>query len=131
MKTFFRKSKHLLDISAISLSVVCLLHCIALPLLIAVLPLWGMQFIGDERVHAGLLFAALPVSVIGLWLGARCHRHRWFMLTGFAGLALMMLGVTASAEVLEHTLTVAGVLLVVIAHFLNWRLLRMPASGLE
>jgi hypothetical protein len=128
MYKFFNRNKHLLDITAISLSFLCLIHCLALPLLIAVLPLWGMQFVADEHVHVVLLFFALPVSTLGLWLGARCYRHRWYMLIGFTGLALMLFATVSSAEVLEHALTVGGVLLVAVAHILNWSLTRVSAS---
>ncbi|WP_434212742.1 MerC domain-containing protein [[Pseudomonas] boreopolis] len=110
------------DASAMTLSGLCLLHCLALPLLASLLPLFG-AWSEAEWVHMAFAGVALPISGYALW---RAHRRRalppglWAMATaGLAGLLLGALGWPAHA--LETPLTVAGSTLVAGAHFWNWR----------
>lgn len=115
-----RPSQSWLDWAAVSASGLCLLHCLALPLVIAALPSLGGAVAGSGT-HWVLLAFALPVS---LWV---LTRDPWPaglipLLLGAAGLSLMTLGV-AFYEGLpaERVLTVAGVSLVAAAHIVRWR----------
>ncbi|HBN54822.1 MAG TPA: hypothetical protein DD456_12580, partial [Stenotrophomonas sp.] len=62
----------LFDASAVALSTLCLLHCLALPLLAALLPLFG-AWSEAEWVHGVFVLIAAPLSGYALW---RAHRHR-------------------------------------------------------
>ena len=53
------------DGSAIVLSSLCLIHCLALPLLSAVLPVAGV-WAEAEWLHKAFVIAAIPFSLIGL-----------------------------------------------------------------
>ena len=55
-----------LDLCAAGLSTLCLLHCLALPLLVAVMPLVA-QAADNELVHRVLVILALPVSLRVIW----------------------------------------------------------------
>lgn len=117
-----RTSPALFDASAMALSGLCLLHCLALPLLAALLPLFG-AWSRAEWVHAVFAGVALPLSSGTLW---RAHRHHplpaalWAMAAaGLAGLLLGTLGWPSHAW--ETPVTVAGSLLVAGAHLWNWR----------
>lgn len=104
---------------AISASLLCLAHCIALPLLAASLPALGIFVTHSLLVHVALLALALP---LGLWALARGrHRAGWpplvLGLTGFTLMATALL----SAPAAERWFTIAGVCLVAIAHWRNWR----------
>jgi hypothetical protein len=114
-----RKSNYALDITAFALSVACLLHCLAMPLLTVILPIVGMGLFVDELVHPVLLSIALPVSLIALLNGCGQHRRRSLLVAGVMGLALMALAITGLNEGQERFLTVIGVLLVAAAHLLN------------
>lgn len=108
-----------LDWAAIGASGLCLVHCLALPLLIASLPALGD--LAGSRTHWILLAFALPVS---LWVLARDRGPAAFapFVIGVAGLSLMTLGVALFEGHPEETeSTIAGVLLVAAAHVLRWR----------
>lgn len=112
------------DAVAVTLSMACLLHCLALPLLAAGLPAFGLLTEHHETVHWILLAVAAP---LGLWALGRGRRHAgpWPLALGCAGLMLMALGVGlwhgAPAELWA---TVAGVSLVGWAHIRNWQAAR-------
>jgi len=111
------------DKLAIGLSLLCLVHCLALPVALLVAPALGAVVLGTESpVHWVLLGMALPLSGYALWHGYRHHGYRIPLLLGTVGLAIMLLAVThVTAARLETPLTVIGVLALLTAHLLNLR----------
>lgn len=109
----------LADGIAVSASLLCLAHCLALPVLAAALPALGLLLGHSLLIHGLLLALALP---LGLWaLGRGRHRAGPLPLrVGIAGFALMAAALLLP-EAGERALTVAGVSLVAIAHWRNWR----------
>lgn len=65
------------DKTAIVLSSLCVLHCIASPLLLLLVPLIaGVAFITDESIHLGLLALVVPISLSTLLIIVKQHRGR-------------------------------------------------------
>lgn len=120
-----------LDRMAIGLSLVCLVHCLALPVIVLIAPALGSVVVGTESpVHWVLLCLALPVSGYALWHGYRHHHDRGALLLGGAGLALMLTAVShLIAPSLETPLTVVGVLALLAAHLRNIRELNRCAHA--
>jgi len=115
-----------LDKSAISLSMVCVLHCIALPFLVILVPqLTAYWFAGDD-FHLTLVYVVLPTSIVAIGLG--CRRHRSYRVLTWGGIGLLILVFAASyghdlfGGMAEKLLTLLGGIFVTIAHFLNFRL---------
>ena len=116
----------LLDNAAVALSGLCLLHCLTLPLLIAVLPFMG-QF-GDGHFHMQMLVVVLPVSIVAFSLGYRRHHNKIIISWGFTGMLLLALGATVAHSsygiVADRTLTIAAALILAFAHYFNNRFSR-------
>ena len=115
----------LLDRSAIVLSMICVVHCLALPVAIIMLPALSAYWFADEYFHLLLLYLVLPTSVIALGLGCRRHRMFKMMLWGSAGLLCLtvaaLLGHDRLGEFGEKGLTLLGAGLVGVAHTYNFR----------
>lgn len=108
----------LLDASAISLSGLCLAHCLALPLVAALSPL-AATWAEAEWVHGVAIGLAAPLSVFAFW--SRRQEPRIFGLA-LIGLALLAMGALHwPTQALETPITVGGSLLLAGAHLLNWR----------
>jgi hypothetical protein len=113
--------ENVLDTIAIGISVTCLVHCLALPVLIALLPVWSAWLDVPESFHAWLIAFALPFSLGILWQAAR--RQSWFVAVwlGVGGLALMAGALAVSSATMEAVVTSLGSLMLAAAHFMNWR----------
>lgn len=109
----------LIDGLAISASLLCLAHCLALPLLAASLPMLGIFVRHSLAVHALLLALAVPLGVWALAWG-RARAGLVPLIMGLAGFTLMGAALLMP-ESIERWLTVAGVSLVALAHWRNWR----------
>lgn len=113
----------LIDGSAMGLSLLCLFHCLAMPLVVSVLPMLGAHLFEETTMHVFFFVAAMPLSLFGLWLGVRgAHGGARLMILAGAGLVLMFGGALhdISGE-FDVAFTSVGVSLVALAHFLNWR----------
>lgn len=110
-----------LDRLGILISSLCLMHCLALPLVAVLLPAFAEVLPSDLWVHVVLIGFALPVSGFTLLRGYLAHRRRRPALIGAAGLLVVISGAVAAAPVAGVALTVVGGALVAGAHMLNMR----------
>jgi len=109
------------------LSALCLAHCLALPVVLGLLPAAAAEFLEGEGVHRGLL-GFVVVSAAGAFVPGY-RRHGRASVLGFAGVALGLLCTAAflvpeEAEALETGLTLAGGVLMAVAHARNRTLCR-------
>ncbi|HEY1076731.1 MAG TPA: MerC domain-containing protein [Fontimonas sp.] len=114
------------DRTAILLSGLCLVHCLALPLLIALLP-WLAWLVDNESVvHRWLLVIIVPVSALALIRGCARHGRRSLLWLGAAALALLAAGALLEFETAssESALTLAGSVALSLTHLFNLRALR-------
>lgn len=116
-----------LDALALVFSGLCLLHCLALPLLIAILPLAFSSLVADERFHQWLLLGVVPTSVLALGWGWRRHRSPLVFWLGLVGMLLMSIAAFGRdlghfAADGERWLTVIGALMLAFGHLRNYQL---------
>ena len=115
----------MVDGSAIVLSSLCLIHCLALPLLSASLPVLGV-WAEAEWVHKAFVIAAIPFALIGL--GSRRATLPIAILIA-SGIALLLTGAFVEAlHDYETQLTVVGAFLLATGHALRWSNASMPSK---
>ena len=110
-----------LDATAICISTACIIHCLALPVVAATLPLFA-SIADAEWVHKVFILAAIPISVTALALSSRSRVVLSFFGLVSIGLGLLVAG--AFVEALhdhETLLTVSGALVLSFAHLMRWR----------
>ena len=114
-----------LDAAGATASLLCAIHCAAMPLVITLLPLIGLSFLADERVEWGLLALSALLGVSSLCLGYRKHRRRHALSVLALGLTLLVGGRLCEEREIGKfglLLVVAGGITVASSHFLNRRL---------
>ena len=116
------------DKAAISLSLICAVHCLAMPLVIALLPALASYGLADEAFHTWIILAVIPLSAFALTMGCKKHRQLNVLYTGLVGLFLLcltpLLGHELLGETGEKALTTAGAALIAASHLKNFRLCR-------
>lgn len=121
-----------LDKLAISISSLCIVHCLLLPIGIVLIPSLGLQMLEDEAFHQMLVVAVLLTSCSALFMG--CRRHKvWRVLGwGMSGLLLLVGAVLFGhdfGELFEKGLTLVGSLFVIVGHVQNYRLCKQLECG--
>ena len=105
------------DNVGVVVSSLCVVHCVGLPLMAAILPF--LSWVPDERVHWLLTFLAMPVGCLALIPGYLRHRRRQVPLLGGMGLALMVSAPMLPWAGIEQLVTTLGGFSVVAAHLAN------------
>ena len=142
--------KNITDKFSICLSMCCILHCLALPVLIVLLPSFLSLWINDEIVHVYLVLLAIPISLFAMVKSLKVHNNYKCISLAVIGLLLLIaaifmhdigsfFGEQGHGEekghveehghdehhgiggLLEKIFTVLGALILVGAHILNLR----------
>ena len=67
-----------LDTAAVVMSAVCMLHCLALPVAMTILPVMNVALLSESTFHLIMMVFILPVSVVALAVGCDVQpRSRW------------------------------------------------------
>lgn len=113
--------------AAASASLLCLVHCLALPVLFLLSP-GLLRFIPDSPlVHLAAFAFVVPFALGAFWLGYRQHGQRGPGLVGLSGLALLAISLWGGwSALVEHGLSIPGSALLVIGHYRNWQLRKCP-----
>ena len=113
------------DKFAISLSLICALHCAVLPSLWVLIPSFVALGFDSELIHLWMLLIVIPVSGVALTSGVRKHGNCMLLLAGVTGLLVLASAVILGGDFLgesgEKLVTVLGSLMVGIVHFRNYR----------
>ena len=126
------RRQRLLDGFAVTASLLCLIHCLLLPMLLIALPVLATMLVVPEAFHAIAFAVAVPTSIVAMVSGRARHGRYLPILLG--GVGLMLLGIGAFATeggVAERGMTSIGAVTLAIGHLLNWRLgstCRTPAA---
>ena len=112
------------DAVGISATLACAVHCALLPLILSSLPLFGINIIHNVFFEAGMILLALFIGSYSLWHGYLRHHHRAaplvLFISGMVFLVLKQFVVTYA-----NWLLVPAVILIITAHFFNWRFCRI------
>lgn len=123
----------LLDKSAVTLSILCTLHCFLLPVVLVVFPSVFTSLLADELFHQLMIFVVIPVSVIALSLGCSKHKQYRLLMMGITGIAFLIaalfVGEALLGELGEKLLTLVGSVVIAFGHFLNYRLFKKVCNS--
>jgi hypothetical protein len=105
------------------LSLLCLVHCLALPFLIAFAPVLLRELPGDDVTHRSLAVVIGFVGFLAFRSGYKVHRRRWLLGLFLLGLLLVSAAAVLGEAVLtgygEAAITVFGGLMLVTSHLVN------------
>ena len=82
--------KQFSDKLSICLSLCCILHCIALPIIILMIPSFASLWINNEKVHVILVLFAVPISLFAMAKSLRVHHNYKCISLAVIGLSLLV-----------------------------------------
>jgi len=117
-----------LDNLGIIASILCAIHCAAIPLLISTLPLWGIAFLNTVWIEIVMIGISLMLGSVSLGLSYfRNHRKIIPLLLLMAGFLLIAVGHFTGKFALEILFVPLGGFVIASAHFVNWHLTNVSA----
>jgi|SRR3954451_9047575 hypothetical protein len=107
-----------LDRAAMTLSGLCLVHCVATAVLLGLLASAG-GLLGRPIVHEVGLTLAMIIGAVALGRGVREHGFVLPAMVGLIGLSTMGYALTLPEDGYEPIFTMAGVMVLALGHRLN------------
>ncbi|MDF0717480.1 MerC domain-containing protein [Muricauda sp. 334s03] len=113
------------DIIALTSSLICAIHCAAVPIVLSFSSLSSLHFLHNPLIEWSFIGLGVVFVFVSLWPSYRKAHHRSRpLLIAAIGFGLIALGRLDLNEAWEIINTVGGALMVSVAHFVNWKLLR-------
>jgi phosphoglycerol transferase MdoB-like AlkP superfamily enzyme len=72
------------------MSVICAVHCLLTPLLIALLPIISTTFWVHENFHLWMVFLVVPTTSLAVFMGCRKHKDKLVAALSITGLAFIL-----------------------------------------
>ncbi len=111
----------ILDNFGITVSALCAIHCILLPILIILSPYIELAFITSHEFHETLMYFILPTSVIAFTIGCRKHNDDIVKLGGICAIFVLLIAIALHdfSEILSILLTLFASTLLIFTHLRN------------
>lgn len=114
--------KSRLDTIGILVAFLCILHCIALPLLLTSATLWGFELMENIYIEIAAVLIAFFAGGWAIFKGyKKFHRDLSIIILFTSGLVLLIAADLLNHELLEMLTKGVGAVLVITAHLINWR----------
>ena len=111
-----------LDFFGFSASMICALHCMAIPLMVAFGASAGLVVLDHAFIEWGMLLLSGVIVMAALWKGYKSHKQQSIIFLGGLGISVLLL-----SHLLHdfgegmHYLAAVGGLIIAFTHYLNWR----------
>lgn len=113
------------DRIGLTMSGICLVHCLFLPIFVATLPLWPMAASLHDWLHPVFALLLIPITLLAMRSGLRKHGQKSpALLLGIGLLVILSAALWGHATpgfAAESALTLAGSGLLISGHWRNWR----------
>jgi len=111
-----------------TISIACAIQCSVFPLLIGVLPLFGLGFLLGDGVEKIFVTTSILIAVSSFSWGCQYHRRFYVFIFLISALTLIAAGRLWVGEPYEIPIVISGTLLLSAGHFLTRRLCHLCAE---
>ena len=118
----------IIDNLGITISAVCAIHCVFLPVLFLLAP---YSFLASHEFHEVLIYFIIPSALVAFVMGCRKHGDKLVAIMGSAGILLLIIALSMhnilhtgqhSEEFLGIVITISGSVLLIFSHLRNRKL---------
>ncbi len=113
-----------LDKLGIWISSLCALHCLALPVIVSLLPLVGSSFFAQAWFERAILTGSIIIGAVALISGAARYHGRYYPLALLVAGGVIYWNKGFFGEEIEPLAVTLGAALIVAGHWINMRLCR-------
>lgn len=125
-----RKHSHLLHKTGMTLSFLCLIHCLSMPFIITLLPIVAEGFL-NHTLEIMLVAGSLVLAILLLIKDYKVHRKSSPLFLLFSAGVLQYFGLFVVKESQESLYVISGSVLLAIAYLTNWKMHQKTCSNHE
>ncbi|MGV6831384.1 MAG: MerC domain-containing protein [bacterium] len=114
-----------IDIIASISSLICAIHCAAVPIILSFSTLGSLQFLENPMIEWFFILLGVVFVFISLWPSyKKVHRISKPLVIAGIGFLLIAIGRFDLTELWEPVNTVTGAALVSVSHYFNWKIIK-------
>lgn len=125
-----RKHSHLLHKTGMTLSFLCLIHCLSMPFIITLLPIVAEGFL-NHTLEIMLVIGSFVLAVLLLTKDYKVHHKISPLLLLISSSVLQYIGLFVVNESQESLYVISGSVLMAIAYLTNWNMHQKTCSNHE
>jgi drug/metabolite transporter (DMT)-like permease len=125
-----RKHSHLLHKTGMTLSFLCLIHCLSMPFIITLLPIVAEGFL-NHTLEIMLVVGSFVLAVLLLTKDYKAHHKISPLLLLISSSVLQYIGLFVVNESQESIYVISGSVLMAIAYLTNWNMHQKTCSNHE
>lgn len=125
-----RKHSHLLHKTGMTLSFLCLIHCLSMPFIITLLPIVAEGFL-NHTLEIMLVVGSFVLAVLLLTKDYKVHHKISPLLLLISSSVLQYIGLFVVNESQESLYVISGSVLMAIAYLTNWNMHQKTCSNHE
>jgi drug/metabolite transporter (DMT)-like permease len=125
-----RKHSHLLHKTGMTLSFLCLIHCLAMPFIITLLPLVAKGFM-NHTLEIFLVAGSFVIAVLLLTKDYKIHHKITPLLLLLIASILQYIGLFIVIQKQESMFIISGSILMAISYLTNWNMHQKMCSNHE
>jgi|694.fasta_scaffold43776_3 uncharacterized oligopeptide transporter (OPT) family protein len=125
-----RKHSHLLHKTGMTLSFLCLIHCLSMPFIITLLPIVAEGFL-NHTLEIMLVAGGIVLAILLLIKDYKVHRKSSPLLLLICAGLLQYFGLFVVNESQESFYVIGGSVLLAIAYLTNWNMHQKTCSNHE
>lgn len=111
------------------LSVACAIHCLAMPVVITLLPFVGSTLLADHETEFYVLSSSWVLAGILLFVDYRKHQNLWPLALLGGSIAIKLLEIFVLGEDFEVIVSPISGITIAVAYYFNWRYKKTCACG--
>lgn len=128
MLKHIRKHSHLLHKTGMTLSFLCLIHCLSMPFIITLLPIVAGGFM-NHTLEIFLVIGSIILAVLLLTKDYKVHHKITPLLLLLGASILQYVGLFVVSSSQESIYVIAGSVTMAMAYILNWNLHQKTCSN--
>lgn len=117
------------DIIGFAASMLCAIHCVALPLILTVSTLSGLAFLGNHLIEFVFLIISAIIATWSLIPAFKKHQKKLPIAIAIIGFIFLITSRFLPCGPTEHYVTAVGGFTVAISHLLNWKYLKKTSCS--
>ncbi len=117
-----------IDLLGFSVSLLCAIHCLLIPLFLAVGVFQTDSIFSHELVEYIVIPVSLLIAAWALYKAYQKHKNSTPLILAFSGFLIIMISYLLEQDYFHYLVGLGG-LSIAIAHFYNWKLLHKKSKN--
>ncbi len=110
-----------LDFAGFAASIICALHCIAIPIFLSLGMVNGSQFFHNHNFDIFIIAIGIVIASMSLLGDYKIHRSKLPLSMILFGFTVLILGLKLGHDIQHVLMSVIGSGFVASAHYINWK----------